>query len=106
MTPEALAREIINRLRTAGEQAWLVGGCVRDLLLQRQPKDYDVATSAKPDRLLQLFPNSGQVGAHFGVVLVRSDSTQVEVATFRSDHEYTDGRRPERVHFETDPKQD
>jgi poly(A) polymerase len=79
---------------------------VRDLLLNREPKDFDVATSALPRELLQLFPNSGQVGAHFGVVLVREDGAQVEVATFRSDLEYKDGRRPEGVRFETDPEQD
>lgn len=103
---ETLARSVIARLRSAGHQAWLVGGCVRDLLLGRKPKDYDVSTDARPDRILDLFPNSGQVGAHFGVALVRSDFAQVEVATFRSDHEYVDGRHPERVHFEADPRQD
>ncbi|MBZ5580952.1 MAG: CCA tRNA nucleotidyltransferase [Acidobacteriia bacterium] len=106
MQPEALAREIIDRLRTAGHQAWLVGGCVRDLLLQAPPKDFDVATDARPERLLELFPYAGRVGAHFGVVLVRRDSACVEVATFRSDHDYADGRRPTSVHFEGDPRQD
>jgi putative nucleotidyltransferase with HDIG domain len=103
---EQLAREVIAALRRAGQQAWLVGGCVRDLLLGVAPKDYDVATDARPDRIMELFPNSGQVGAHFGVVLVRSDFAEVEVATFRSDQEYSDGRRPDGVHFEADPKQD
>ncbi len=84
----------------------MVGGCVRDLLLGRAPKDFDVATSAQPSELLGLFPGAGQVGAHFGVVLVREDGAQVEVATFRSDLEYVDGRRPEAVRFETDPRQD
>jgi poly(A) polymerase len=79
---------------------------VRDLLLGRRPKDYDIATDARPDLVLELFPNAGQVGAHFGVVLVRSDFSQVEVATFRSDHEYSDGRHPDHVRFETDPRQD
>jgi len=79
---------------------------VRDLLMERAPKDYDVATSARPHQLLQLFPGADSVGAHFGVVLVHSDSAQVEVATYRSDLEYTDGRRPDGVHFETDPRQD
>jgi poly(A) polymerase len=84
----------------------MVGGCVRDLLLGREAKDFDVATAAQPAELLRLFPGAGQVGAHFGVVLVREDGAQVEVATFRSDLEYVDGRRPEGVHFETDPRQD
>jgi poly(A) polymerase len=79
---------------------------VRDLLLGRAAKDFDVATSAQPAELLRLFPGAGQVGAHFGVVLVREDGAQVEVATFRSDLEYVDGRRPETVRFETDPRQD
>lgn len=106
MSSEVLAKEVIARLRTAGHQAWLVGGCVRDLLLGCAPKDWDVATDARPDRLMDLFPRSGRVGAHFGVVLVRDAFAQVEVATFRSDQEYTDGRRPSGVHFEHDPRQD
>ena len=76
------------------------------MLLGMKPKDYDVATDARPDRIMDLFPNSGRVGAHFGVVLVRDVFDQVEVATFRSDHEYMDGRHPEHVRFETDPRED
>ncbi len=106
MPPEALARSIIDRLRTSGHAAYLVGGCVRDLLLGRTPKDFDVATSARPDELLRLFPRADRVGAHFGVVLVRDGNAQVEVATFRSDLRYLDGRHPEGVLFETDPRQD
>ena len=106
MHAEAIARDVIARLRAAGHRAYLVGGCVRDLLLTVTPKDYDVATDARPDRIMDLFPNSGRVGAHFGVVLVRDSFEQVEVATFRSDLEYSDGRRPDSVHFETDPAQD
>src|SRR4051812_9222235 len=103
---EALARHVIGRLRGAGHQAYLVGGCVRDLLLRVKPKDYDIATDARPDRIMDLFPRSGRVGAHFGVVLVRDVFEQVEVATFRSDHEYEDGRHPEHVRFEHDPRED
>jgi putative nucleotidyltransferase with HDIG domain len=106
MDSEALARAVIAKLRSAGHQAWLVGGCVRDLLLGCKPKDYDVSTDARPDRIMDLFPRSGRVGAHFGVVLVRDAFSQVEVATFRSDLDYEDGRRPNTVHFERDPKQD
>jgi putative nucleotidyltransferase with HDIG domain len=84
----------------------LVGGCVRDLLLGVKPKDFDIATDARPDRIMDLFPSSGRVGAHFGVVLVRDVFDQVEVATFRSDHDYLDGRHPEFVRFESDPKED
>jgi tRNA nucleotidyltransferase/poly(A) polymerase len=96
------AIEIARELRSRSFQAWLVGGCVRDLVLGREPKDYDIATDARPEELLQLFPGAQLVGAQFGVVLVAG----VEVATFRSDHAYADGRHPERVTFETDPKQD
>jgi poly(A) polymerase len=106
MNAEALARTVITRLRAAGHQAYLVGGCVRDLLLGCHPKDFDVSTDARPDRLMDLFPNSGRVGAHFGVVLVRDAFSQIEVATFRSDHDYEDGRRPGQVRFERDPRQD
>jgi len=106
MDAEALARQVIDRLRSAGHQAYLVGGCVRDLILGLRPKDFDIATDARPDRIMDLFPKSGRVGAHFGVVLVRDYFEQVEVATFRSDHDYLDGRHPEQVRFETDPFED
>jgi tRNA nucleotidyltransferase/poly(A) polymerase len=96
------AIELARELRSRSFQAWLVGGCVRDLVLGREPKDYDIATDARPEELLGLFPRAQLVGAQFGVVLVDG----VEVATFRSDHAYSDGRHPEHVTFETDPKQD
>jgi putative nucleotidyltransferase with HDIG domain len=101
-----LADTIIERLRRDGHTAYLVGGCVRDLLLGRAPKDFDVATSARPGELLRLFPRADQVGAHFGVVLVHEGGEHVEVATFRSDLGYADGRHPVAVEFETDPRQD
>lgn len=106
MDARKLAVCIVERLRSAGYAAFLTGGCVRDLLLGRPAKDYDVATAARPAELLRLFPGSGEVGAHFGVVLVRKEEAQVEVATFRSDLDYRDGRHPEGVRFETDPKED
>ncbi len=96
------AIQIAAELRSHGFQAWMVGGCVRDLLLGREPKDYDISTDAQPDQLLRLFPRAQLVGAQFGVVLVDG----VEIATFRSDHSYADGRHPGRVVFETDPRQD
>jgi poly(A) polymerase len=83
-----------------------VGGCVRDFLLGRLPKDFDVTTDAPPDVLTRLFPQADLVGAHFGVVLVKDGGTAVEVATFRSEGEYTDGRRPDEVHFEKNPERD
>ena len=106
MESEALARAVIAKLRGAGHQAYLVGGSVRDLLLGAKPKDFDVSTDARPERIMELFPKSGQVGAHFGVVLVRDALAQVEVATFRSDRDYADGRRPASVQFESDPRED
>ncbi len=106
MEPRELAREVVAKLKSHGHQAYFVGGCVRDLLLGGQPKDYDIATDARPERITALFPDSGLVGAHFGVVLVRDLGAQVEVATFRSDHAYEDGRHPAGVDFETDPRQD
>lgn len=107
MTREALALEIIELLHNRGHQALLVGGCVRDRLLCIVPKDYDVSTDATPDQIAGYFPRAQLVGAHFGVVLVtRPDGAQVEVATFRSEGSYSDGRRPDEVHFETDPALD
>lgn len=101
-----LARRTIEALRTRGFQALLVGGCVRDLLLGLSPKDWDVATDATPNQILALFPDANLVGAQFGVMLVRDGDAIVEIATFRSDGEYRDGRRPEGVRFERDPRED
>jgi poly(A) polymerase len=95
------AIEIIQTLRRAGHEALLAGGCVRDYLLGRAPKDHDVATSATPQQVIRLFPGALTVGAHFGVVIVRRGEEQVEVATFRTDGSYRDGRRPESVTFAT-----
>jgi poly(A) polymerase len=110
------ALKIIAALRAAGYEAYLAGGCVRDLLLGREPKDYDVATSATPDVVLEMFPRTFAVGAHFGVVLVATgdgadtagtDTAEqdesrylvTEVATFRSDGAYSDGRHPDAVRY-------
>lgn len=101
-----LAHRVAAQLRGAGFQAYFVGGCVRDLLLGRALKDFDVATDAPPATILSMFPDANRVGAHFGVVLVRGGGAQVEVATFRSDHAYADGRHPGHVVFETDPRRD
>ena len=132
------ATEIVRTLRQRGHQAYLVGGCVRDLLLGREPADYDVATDATPQQVMQIFPQTYAVGAQFGVVLVPSSAgaspgapstpgfgvmgwssavaeatrprTQsaglTEVATFRSDMGYSDGRHPDEVRFTNDPRQD
>lgn len=100
------AVRIALALRDAGHQAYLVGGCVRDLLLGREPLDYDIATSARPGAVEALFPGSGLAGAHFGVVLVPGAAQAVQVATFRGENGYSDGRRPDRVSFEAGPEQD
>jgi len=94
-----LATEIVRRLRGAGHDAYLAGGCVRDRLLGRAPLDFDVATSAAPEAVQALFRRTVPVGVQFGVVLVVEGGARFEVATFRSDDAYVDGRRPIAVHF-------
>ena len=90
-------RGVAARLREGGFQAYFAGGCVRDLLLGLAAKDFDVATSATPDEVLRVFKGYQvqEVGAHFGVILVMWDGAAIEVATFRHDGVYLDGRRPE-----------
>src|SRR4051794_30183200 len=91
-TPRQFAEEVVRTLRNADHQAFLVGGCVRDILLNREPADYDVATSATPEQVMSIFPQTWAVGAQFGVVLVPlpQGSETIEVATFRSDIGYSD----------------
>src|ERR1700757_2952051 len=115
---KSFASTIVQTLRQSGFQAYLVGGCVRDLLLQREPKDYDVATDATPAQVMRIFPETYAVGVQFGVVLVpvpdaaeASDeapvkSHAVEDAPFRSDIGYSDGRHPDEVRFSHDPRED
>jgi poly(A) polymerase len=101
------ARNILLALRGAGYEAYFAGGCVRDLLLGHEPKDFDVATSATPDVVLKLFPRTLAVGAHFGVILVCEEGgVTTEVATFRHDGAYSDGRRPDAVRFSIDARED
>jgi tRNA nucleotidyltransferase/poly(A) polymerase len=106
MNARQLAEGVCRTLRGAGHQAYLVGGCVRDILLGREPADYDVATDATPDRVQSLFPQSLAVGAQFGVIIVTEGTDQVEVATFRSDVGYSDGRHPDRVVFAASARED
>lgn len=106
MNARELAERICARLSAAGYQALFNGGCVRDIILGREPADYDVCTDARPERVQQLFPESLAVGAQFGVIAVFENSTQVEVATFRSDIGSADGRHPARVEFSSSPEQD
>jgi poly(A) polymerase len=93
---------VIRALCEAGHAALLAGGCVRDRLLGRPPKDYDVATDARPQRVREIFPRARLVGAKFGVVLVRKFGHNIEVATFRADGRYSDGRHPDDVTFGTE----
>jgi poly(A) polymerase len=97
MNADAVA--IVGCLREHGHRAYLVGGCVRDHLLGRVPKDYDVATDARPELIMSLFPRTIAVGARFGVIIVRRHRRNFEVATFREDLGYTDGRHPDQVCF-------
>ena len=124
MSPRTFAEQICQKLRAAGYQAFLVGGCVRDILLGHDPADYDVCTDATPEQVLRIFPRSLTVGAKFGVVIVVEDSQvnvlptgagsandpaapiQVEVATFRSDVGYSDGRHPDSVVLAKTPQED
>jgi poly(A) polymerase len=121
MTTREQAADMVETLRRHSHRAYLVGGCVRDLLLGREPADYDVATDATPSEVMKIFPDSYDVGAQFGVVLVPvlkenkdlmvSGVTPpahdvVEVATFRSDIGYTDGRHPDQVRFSRSPRED
>jgi len=101
MTARDAALYLARRLNDAGHEALFAGGCVRDRLLGHEPKDYDIATSARPQEVLRLFPGSNEVGAHFGVVIVKQHGHHVEIATFRTDGSYKDGRRPESVTFAT-----
>ncbi len=104
---ESTARAIVARLREAGYVAYFAGGCVRDRLLgvARAHDDYDVATSARPEEVQRLFPRTVAVGAQFGVILVIEGDVRVEVATFRADDAYVDGRHPVTVRFTT-PEED
>ena len=114
MSVRAFADQICQTLRSKGFQAFLVGGCVRDIILGREPADYDVTTDALPGQVEEIFPGSLTVGAKFGVVIVPqetpgaadADRLQVEVATFRSDVGYSDGRHPDRVDYTSSPKDD
>jgi putative nucleotidyltransferase with HDIG domain len=106
MNARQLADSICLTLRRSGHQAYLVGGCVRDILLKREPADYDVATDATPNRVRSLLPQSLAVGAQFGVIIVVDGDQQVEVATYRSDVGYSDGRHPDHVVYTSSAQED
>ncbi|NOS69067.1 MAG: CCA tRNA nucleotidyltransferase [Verrucomicrobia bacterium] len=94
-----IATEIVRRLQAAGFSAYWVGGCVRDFLLGREPHDFDVATDARPESIEKLFPHTIAVGKKFGVMVVVEGQEQFQVATFRAESDYADGRRPGKVSF-------
>jgi poly(A) polymerase len=104
-TTRELAVEMVRRLQSAGFRAFWVGGCVRDSLLGREPDDYDIATDARPEEIERLFPHTIPVGRQFGVVIVVEHTRQFQIATFRAEADYADGRRPSRVTF-GDPQAD
>ncbi|MEO8044020.1 MAG: CCA tRNA nucleotidyltransferase, partial [Spartobacteria bacterium] len=99
------ARSIVDRLRAAGHIAYFAGGCVRDLVRAKPPKDIDIATDARPEQVQKIFRRTYAVGAHFGVVVVLESDLQFEVATFRADGVYLDGRHPTEVRFSS-PEED
>src|SRR5688572_17472215 len=99
MPPKENALAIVRRLRAAGYESYLAGGCVRDMLLNKEPQDYDITTSAKPNDIARIFPDTVPVGAQFGVMLVVIDGAAFEVASFRYDGPYLDGRHPSHVGY-------
>lgn len=102
---EKAARKVAARLREQGHVAYFAGGCVRDMVRGLAPKDYDIVTDARPETVQALFPRTYAVGAHFGVIMVLENGFQFEIATFRSDDVYIDGRHPSAVHFSS-PEED
>ena len=100
-----LANQIVKTLKKAGLLAYFAGGCVRDLIMRKKPKDYDIATTATPDDVERLFPKCVPVGKQFGVMIVILKEVHFEVATFRSEGSYRDGRHPDHVAF-TSPEED
>lgn len=106
VSPEEAALFVVRALREAGHEGLYAGGCVRDRLLGRTPNDYDVATDAEPSAVQALFKRTLAVGEQFGIVIVRYRGQQIEVATFRTDGDYSDGRRPDSVAYTRSPADD
>jgi poly(A) polymerase len=103
---KTLANKVLHQLSEAGFESYLVGGCVRDLLLGNEPKDFDIVTSATPTQVAEVFPGASLVGAHFGVSIIQMEGHTFELATMRRDGVYVDSRRPEEVTFTTDVYED
>jgi len=101
-----MAKAIVGQLKSAGFKAFLVGGCVRDIAMGIPPQEYDIATGATPQDVMKIFPSTVPVGISFGVVLVLEGNNKFEVASFRKEEKYTDGRHPDRVVYSTDEKED
>ncbi|TFG77398.1 MAG: CCA tRNA nucleotidyltransferase [Thermodesulfobacteriales bacterium] len=99
-------REVVVELRKAGHKAFCVGGCARDTLLGIEPKEYDITTSATPEEVSEIFPHTVPIGVSFGVILVITGKYQFEVATFRKDQSYTDGRHPDKVIYSSEEQED
>src|SRR3954463_7734835 len=100
-TNEEFARSVVERLQAAGFTALYAGGCVRDRLMGVEPHDYDIATDARPEQVQEIFARTFAVGAHFGVIVVLEDGVEFQVASFRADGVYLDGRHPQDVTFST-----
>ncbi|MFM8315200.1 MAG: CCA tRNA nucleotidyltransferase, partial [Deltaproteobacteria bacterium] len=98
---EQIGIEILKTLHQRGHEAYFAGGCVRDKIRGQEPKDFDIATSAGPDEVQQIFPKTVPVGVHFGVVMLVEQEISFEVATFRTEGDYKDGRHPGTVKFST-----
>ncbi len=101
-----LGKTLLSRLREAGHRAFFVGGCARDMVLGLPPREYDITTSATPDEVARLFEHTVPVGASFGVILVIAGSYKFEVATFRKDESYSDGRHPDAVSYSKSEEED
>ena len=101
-----IATEIVEKLHSAGHSAYFVGGAVRDMILGKTPKDIDIVSAATPEEVAEIFPNTMEVGAAFGVMLVREQGVCFEVSTYREERNYMDGRHPEHVKYSKDPKVD
>src|SRR3990172_6545256 len=100
------ARMMVERLRASGHKAFLVGGCVRDTVMGSPPKEYDITTSASPEEIMRIFSNTVPIGASFGVILILEGEYKFEVATFRQDESYSDGRHPDRVIYTSSERDD
>ncbi len=101
-----VAREVVSTLKNKGHSAFCVGGCARDMVMEKAPREYDITTSATPEQVTEIFSHTVPIGASFGVILVLIDEHKFEVATFRKDESYSDGRHPDKVTYSNDVEED